>query len=296
MARYIDPTYDVGFKLLFGRENVSNEFLMDFLNSLFENDPELSNIKTVRYLNSEHISEWKDGKTIRYDILCETSTGHKFIVEMQKAWQANFIKRAVFYVCRGIAEQGYRGKNEDEESWEYAITPVVGVFICNFRLRELGDKVVTRVRPMDEDTLQPVSDLTRYVVIQLPLFDKKAVECDKIVDQWIYNLKNMGAMQEVAFKSHRDVFERLANVGNVATLTPAERYVYEADIKKARDYRCELKGAHIQGFEQGLEEGRAEGLTEGRVEGLRMAALKLRQSGMDIESIERILAVSYTPL
>ncbi len=33
MAEYIDPTYDVGFKLIFGREDVSPELLIDFFNS-----------------------------------------------------------------------------------------------------------------------------------------------------------------------------------------------------------------------------------------------------------------------
>lgn len=66
---YIDPTYDIGFKLLFGRENVSEEFLIDFLNSLFANVPELRGITTVKYLNTERTSDWKGGKGIRYDLL-----------------------------------------------------------------------------------------------------------------------------------------------------------------------------------------------------------------------------------
>ena len=34
MAKYIDPTYDFGFKLLFGREKISEPVLIDFLNAL----------------------------------------------------------------------------------------------------------------------------------------------------------------------------------------------------------------------------------------------------------------------
>lgn len=36
MADYLDPTYDLGFKLLFGRDNISNDVLTEFLNALFE--------------------------------------------------------------------------------------------------------------------------------------------------------------------------------------------------------------------------------------------------------------------
>ncbi len=34
MAKYIDPTYDIGFKLLFGREKLSEPILIDLLNAL----------------------------------------------------------------------------------------------------------------------------------------------------------------------------------------------------------------------------------------------------------------------
>lgn len=91
---YIDPLYDIGFKLLLGRENVSEEVLMNFLNAVFAGDPGLSSIVRLRYLNTEHHGEWKEAKGIRYDIMCETGTGHRFIVEMQKAPQENFVREA----------------------------------------------------------------------------------------------------------------------------------------------------------------------------------------------------------
>ena len=84
MAKYIDPFTDTGFKIVFGLNNVSNEILKYFLNALFEGQPDFEEIVSVRYLNNENVREWIEGKTIVYDVYCETSHGHRFIVEMQK--------------------------------------------------------------------------------------------------------------------------------------------------------------------------------------------------------------------
>ncbi len=45
---------------------------------------------------------------------------------------------------------------------------------------------------------------------------------------------------------------------NVATLTPEQRYHYEADIKNARDTLNQIKGAFQDGEQKGRQEGRAE--------------------------------------
>ena len=110
MDRIIDPLSDLGFKFLFGREKISEPVLKDLLNALLYDSDDFEEITSVKYLNNERSAEWKDGKSIRYDILCQTESKHRFIVEMQKASQPKFIDRATFYVARGIAEQGYREK------------------------------------------------------------------------------------------------------------------------------------------------------------------------------------------
>ena len=120
---------------------------------------------------------------------------------------------------------------------------------------------------MDDESFKPIGDKTRYYFIQLPLFDKTKEECESMIEKWIYNIKNMGARQEVAFMRNNEIFQRLAKVTNVASLTPTERYSYEADVKNARDALNRMRGAMQEGFENGRAEGRAEGLAEGRAEG-----------------------------
>ena len=281
--KYLDPTFDTGFKLLFGRENVSEELLIPFLNSIFENDtdPFFKDIVSLKYLNNEHPHERAHGKSIRYDILCETSSGHRFIVEMQKSWQKNFIARSVYYVSRSIAEQGYRGHEERDSDWKYELTPVVGVFLCNFEHSDLPPRAVTIAGIVDYKTGEHIGDYTRYVYIQLPFFSKEEADCTTSFDQWIYNIKNMGPMQNVAFTRQNAVFQRLANVGNVASLSESERRLYEADLKFARDHHAHISDAH----EKGIEEGIQQGLQQGMKEGIKQVAIKLLHMNQPVQLV-----------
>lgn len=85
-AKFINPFTDYGFKKLFGEE-ASKPFLMDFLNSML---PAHHQIKDLTLKNSEQmgISDF-DRKAID-DIYCESVTGERFIVELQRAKQTFF--------------------------------------------------------------------------------------------------------------------------------------------------------------------------------------------------------------
>ena len=276
MNEYIDPISDVGFKLLFGREKISEPVLMDFLNAILGNSGP-NRITSLKYLNSERQSDWNKGKGIRYDILCETASKERYIVEMQKASQPNFIDRATYYVARGVAEQGSRGKARKDTGWDYSLKPVIGIYICNFHVSGLDARAVVRASTLDEDTFKPIGAKTRYIFVQLPLFDKEEADCENIEDQWIYNIKNMGIRQEVAFRKNSDIFNRLAEVANVATLSPAERRRYDADIKNARDSLNQIRGA----YQDGKKEGHIEGRAEGRAEGIEHVAVNLIRMNWD---------------
>ncbi len=79
----------------------------------------------------------------------------------------------------------------------------------------------------------------------------------------------MGPKQEVAFKSQNEIFKRLEKISNVASLTPEERYSYDADVKNARDTLNQMRYA----FNQGEEKGKLD------------IARKMKQRGMDLGDI-----------
>lgn len=160
------------------------------------------------------------------------------------------------------------------------MTPVIGVFLCNFHVPALPYKTLTRARIIDEETSEPVGDLVRMVFIQLPSFEKREEECESEFDQWIYNLKNMGQNQAVAFQNRNDIFRRVANIGRLANLSPEERRDYETEIKYARDTYNQIKFA----LKEGLEKGRV----EGELLGIEKTARNMKSRGYSLEDIQAI--------
>ena len=70
----------------------------------------------------------------------------------------------------------------------------------------------------------------------------------------------------------REVFLGVLEDADVMSLTPKEREIYDARLKRYRDNRACLdyaieKGVR-EGLEKGMEKGLAEGLEKGRAEGL----------------------------
>ncbi|MDE6537729.1 MAG: Rpn family recombination-promoting nuclease/putative transposase [Muribaculaceae bacterium] len=177
---------------------MSEPLLIKLLNSIFAGDPILGNIVSLRFTNTEHPNEYIEGRGIRYDIECITSTGHHFIVEMQKGEQRHLIERSEYYVARAVAAQGYKGKDDENKNWDFSLMPVVGVFICNFKVAGLGDSAVTYGGMCDLKTGKPIGKSQCFVYIQLPCFNKK--------------------LFKLIFYSHlREIFELISSLEEVAT-------------------------------------------------------------------------------
>ena len=93
MSKFINPFTDVGFKIIFGQE-FSKPRLLDFLNALLEGERSITDLK---FLDKEQPAFFDGDKSPIYDILCETATGEKIIVEMQNREHPHFRERMLFY-------------------------------------------------------------------------------------------------------------------------------------------------------------------------------------------------------
>lgn len=299
----IDPFTDTGFKTLFGKPDQSEPLLMDFLNDIFEGQKGFERIKSVSYGDKEKIRDNPHAKSIIYDINCETENGHKFIVEMQKGWQDFFLKRAVYYVSNAIASQGHKGSGEKD--WEFDFKPVAGVFLCDFKLKNLPKRLITHVRLTDTEDNSAIGNYLHFVFIQTWMFDKTEQECESGFDIWMYTLKNLKTMREIPFKTRKDeVFERLDRISRYSALSEEEQADYNRDLKWARDYNAILNSAKREAIAEGREEGRAEGRIEGRAEGREEGRIQGREEeklgiaknalgmGMAISDIAKLTGLS----
>ena len=121
-AKYINPFTDFGFKKIFGEE-ASKPLLIDFLNALL---PPANKIVELSFKNTEQLPQSDADRKAIYDIFCESVSGEKFIVEMQKAKQNFFKDRTIYYSTFPIREQA------DQGGWNYQLNAVYCIGILDF--------------------------------------------------------------------------------------------------------------------------------------------------------------------
>ena len=86
----------------------------------------------------------------------------------------------------------------------------------------------------------------------------------------------MDTIKRLPWAAQNSVFQKLAEIADVSSLTKEERLHYDEALRKYRDTLCVLEGAeqrglkrgHAEGLAKGLAKGREEGLAKGRAEGL----------------------------
>ncbi len=279
--RYINPFTDFGFKKLFGSEP-NKDLLIDFLNELIK---ERGRIQNLTYLKAEQLGLSEAERRAVFDLYCESETGEKFIVEMQKAKQKYFKDRSVFYSTFPIREQAQRG-----QEWDFQLNAVYTVGILDFVFDEDKDSPEYfhhHVQLMETRRKRVFFDKLTYIYLEMPKFTKTEDELQTHFDKWLYIIKNLPRLQERPRRIQERVFQRLFEAAEIARFDPLEREAYEESIKIYRD----LKNVIDTGREEGWEKGLVEGLAKGRLEAMKQVARQMKTTG---ESVAKIAA--YTGL
>ena len=122
----------------------------------------------------------------------------------------------------------------------------------------------------------------------------------------------MDTIKRLPWAAQNSVFQKLAEIADVSSLTKEERLHYDEALRKYRDTLCVLEGAELRGekrgeakgLAKGLAKGRAEGLAKGREEGLAKGraegltkgraetARNMKADGMSIELIQKYSGLS----
>ena len=122
----------------------------------------------------------------------------------------------------------------------------------------------------------------------------------------------METIKLLPWAAQNSVFQKLAEIADVSSLTKEERLHYDEALRKYRDTLCVLEGAELRGEkrgeakglakglakgrEEGLAKGRAEGLTKGREEGLAKGreetARNMKAKGLPVDLIAECSGLS----
>ena len=240
--KYIDLLTDFGFEKIFGEE-AHKELLMDFLNSLLEE--EKGKIINLTYLKTEKLgmSQW-DRKAI-YDIYCESQTGEKFIVELQKAEQVFFKERSIYYSTFPIQEQALTG------DWDFKFNAIYTIAIMDFTMEKESTNYIHRVKLMNTETKEIFSNKLNFIYLEIPKFNKQKAELENHFEKWIYIIKNLAKLENIRPELQTKIFKEVFEMGEIAKYDRPSRQVYEDSLKAKRDWKNSLDTSFDKGIEKG---------------------------------------------
>jgi len=284
--KYVNPFTDYGFKRLFGEE-YNKELLLDFLNELLKDQH--GPITQIRYMNSEHLGSGELDRRAVFDLYCETESGEKLIVEIQKTKQKFFKDRTLYYSTFPIREQVRKGE------WDYRLEPVYTVAILDFVFDEdTADPGKFRydVKLADIETSKVFYDKLTFIYLEMPKFTKTPEECHTRFEKWLYLLRNLHRLERIPERFRERIFKKLLTAAEIARFTPTQAREYEDSLKVYRDLKNSFDTAREDGWEDGYEDGLAKGLADGVAKGksenrLEMAANMLA-NGISPEVIQKV--------
>lgn len=280
--KYINPFTDFGFKKLFGTE-LNKDLLIDFLNELLKQ--ESVQIVDLNYLNSEQLGRSKVDRKAIFDIYCETKSGEKIIVELQKAKQNYFKDRSVYYSTFPIQQQAERG------DWNFELKAIYTVGILDFVFDEdKNDSEVFHheVKLIDIKTNKVFLDKLTYVYLEMPKFNKTEGELTGHFEKWLYVLKNLNQLTDRPQRFQEKVFSKLFREAEISAYDEKEYAEYEESLKTYRDLKNSVDTAYDEGKVEGLAEGKAEGKTERSLE----IARNMKQKGMPLRDIAEVTGLA----
>lgn len=234
-AKYINPFTDFGFKRLFGEE-VNKDLLIDFLNQLL---PSKHHIKDLSYKKTENLGLTEIDRRAIFDIYCESDSGDRFIVELQKAKQNFFKDRSVFYATFPIREQADKG------DWNFKLSAVYCIGILDFIFDDTKQeltKYVHWVQLKDQDCAVFYDKLT-FVYIEMPKFTKSESELGDHFDKWLYFIKNLEDFDSIPTRLRDRIFEKAFATAEIAQFNQSQLDAYEDSLKIFRDMNNVLNTA-----------------------------------------------------
>ena len=296
--KYAELLCDFMFKRLFGSE-ANKDVLIGFLNMLLKD----ADIEDVEFIPTEHLGLTEEDRKVIFDISCKCRDGKSFIIEMQKGFQRHFRKRALYYTTYPINEQGrmarelfIKEKAEGEDAtfkWDYDLQPVTVVAILNFKFDHIegwpSDRYHSSYRLREDSNHEIMTDVLRFVFLELGRFNKRIWELETVSDKWMYLLKHMHEMVEIPENFSEPLFKRLFLLAKIGKFTAEEYKQYQESLNSMGDYYNIINTA----VEDAEKRGREAGRIEGKEEGITETARNLIALGVDVETVARATGLSF---
>jgi predicted transposase/invertase (TIGR01784 family) len=225
---------------------------------------------------------------------------------MQRARHSFFKDRAILYSAmlaiqakKDLEQQKANDGEDIINNSRYQMPRVISVWICNFRLEggstEYHDEWnLYSKSSIEKGRILPVTDVLKYIFLELPNFKKAVSELETTEDRWLYALKNMGEEGEypetLGDSAVRKAYERLRIMQTPAAMLErqVENMVTEAEIEERiwENTQKGLEQGRKLGLQLGLEQGLEQGIEKGALNAKREMAKAMLADGVPVARIE----------
>jgi predicted transposase/invertase (TIGR01784 family) len=277
--KYTDPTYDWAFKRVFLSEG-NEDMLKIFINDVLQGELVVENIINVTIPPKENI----DDKTSFFDIFCEDKSGQKFIVEMQRKGETDFLKRLGYYWGRAYTRQ--LKTNHPYRTLQH----VTLVVICDFPILKnlMGDpkRYVERFALYGQESQKKLMGMPPFFsVLDLPAYRKMGFPHQSDLDEWLdFFTCTDRTESEPKVQVHRPSLIKALDLLAYDKLSSEEKDLLEADADRQRRMESTLDYAKEEGVKQGIEKGRQEEQRD--------MVKKMIAAGVPIETVMAVTGLS----
>jgi predicted transposase/invertase (TIGR01784 family) len=261
---YMDLRSDWAFKHILQNADILKMLLNDFL-------PE--DIESVEQLPNEIDRLQPDEKNVIMDVLCRTTDGRRFIVEMQRKKKKSFKNRMLYYGASMLHSQLKPRQSYSE------LQPVYVICFMDYRMKHETDQLVYRYSMREQESGELYNSLLSIYLCELTRLKETSIEGLDPIRSWFFILKNM---RTFAGKPE-DMGERYAAIAKAALMYGLPD---EDKIKYFRNMITEEEKMELYetGFEDGMEKGMEKGVRE--------TARRLKNLGVPAETIVRATGLS----
>ena len=278
--KLLSPKLDVIFQALFGEvgsERITKRFLEAILDKKLE-EVDLSRNIVLRRENLED-------KMGVLDVFVKINQEEYCNVEMQMIEKDKLIERILYYWSR------IYGRNLKSSQDYIELKKTIGVLIVNFeikKLKELGYHSKWKIIEEEKRKLILTEDLEIHIIEIPKIYNIKEKEQEEELVKWINFIENPESKKvEEYMKENKELKEAKEKL-KVMSEDEKMQILAELRLKAIRDEKAVERFGYNQGMENGIEKGIKQGKKAGKIEGIKEMAKKMKEEGIDIETIQKI--------
>ena len=284
------PMMDLMAKKIFSDTEITAEFIRDIL--------ELP-VESVKILDGTQIhvttSKILPNFTTQVDVLAELNDKTQVVIEIQVAYQTDFIKRLWLYICEQVSKNldSYKGDNILTHHLAKELIPVYAVAITEENYFE-DDRAIHNFSLRDSETKEELKVRVKGIEEKRNLVQIAFLELKKYKPEMKASYNKVRWMELFGNKpfTHKpgNIIAKADRILDVKEWNKEDKAMFDEYIRAWDGWNAHLayvkeakEEALEQGIEQGLQQGREEGIAQERAKTINMIADLVKEGNLTKE-------------